>query len=66
MSSLLVYCTCCIHMIVFAKLISLRRFEDTKWVIRSCKSKKDRQCNDQKKKDKSTNKDLQNTTQKED
>jgi len=53
-------------MIVFAKLISLRRFEDTKWVIRSCKSKKDRQCNDQKKKDKSTNKDLQNTTQKDD
>ena len=35
-------------------------FEDTKEVIRICKSKKDRQHNGQKKKDKMTNSDLQN------
>jgi hypothetical protein len=35
-------------------------FEDTKEVIRICKMKKDRQHNGQKKKDKRTNKDLQN------
>ena len=35
-------------------------FEDTKGVIRIRKSKKDRQHNDQKKKDKMTNNDLQN------
>ena len=35
-------------------------FEDTKWVIRIRKSKKDRQKNGQKKKDKMTNNDLQN------
>ena len=34
-------------------------FEDTKWVIRICKSKKNRQHNGQKKKDKRTNKNLQ-------
>jgi len=40
-------------------------FEDTKWVIRSCKSKKVRHHNSQKKKkEKKTNNDLQNTTQK--
>ena len=39
-------------------------FEDTKWVIRIRKSKKDRQKNDQKKKEQKTNNDLQNTTQK--
>jgi hypothetical protein len=39
------------------------KYEDTKGVIRSCKSK-DRQCNVQKKKDKRTNNDLQYTTQK--
>jgi hypothetical protein len=39
-------------------------FEDTKGVIKICKSKKDRQCNAQKKKNKRTNNDLQNTTQK--
>ena len=38
------------------------QFEDIKGVIRSCKSKKNRQCNGQKKKDKVTNIDLQNTT----
>jgi hypothetical protein len=37
-------------------------FEDTKGVIRIRKSKKDRQHNDQKKKDKRTNDDLQNIT----
>jgi hypothetical protein len=37
-------------------------FKDTKGVIRIRKSKKDRQHNDQKKKDKRTNNDLQNTT----
>jgi hypothetical protein len=39
-------------------------FEDTKGVIRIHKSKKDRQYNSQKKKDKRTNNDLQSTTQK--
>ena len=38
-------------------------FEDTKGVIRSCKSKENRQYNGQKKKYKLTNDDLQNTTQ---
>jgi len=37
-------------------------FEDTKVVIRNRKSKKDKQCNDQKKKNNSMNKDVQNTT----
>ena len=37
-------------------------FEDTKGALRICKSKKDRQHNDQKKK--RTNNDLQNITQK--
>jgi hypothetical protein len=37
-------------------------FEDTKGALRICKSKTDRQHNDQKKK--RTNNDLQNTTQK--
>jgi molecular chaperone GrpE (heat shock protein) len=40
------------------------KFEDTKRVIRSRNSKKDRQYNSQKKKYKRTNNDLQNTTQK--
>ena len=40
--------------------------QDTKEVIRSRKSRKQRQYNGQKTKDKSTNKDLQNTTQKTD
>ena len=39
-------------------------FGDTKGVIRRCKSKKDRQYNGHKKKDKRTNNDLQNTIQK--
>ena len=42
----------------------LEEFEDTKLVIRICKSKKDRQCNGQKKKYKRTNNDQQNITQK--
>ena len=37
-----------------------KEFEDTKEVIRTSKSKKDRQHNDQMKKDKKTNNDLQN------
>ena len=43
---------------------SLLTFEETKGIIRSSNSKEDRQCNGQKKKDKRTNNDLQNTTQK--
>ena len=39
-------------------------FEDTKVVIRIRKSKKDRQHNGQKKKDKGTNNDLHNSTHK--
>jgi hypothetical protein len=44
--------------------MTLSKFEDTKGVIRSQKSKKDRQHNGQKKKDKRTNNDLQHITQK--
>jgi hypothetical protein len=40
---------------------SEEEFEDTKGVIRIRKLKKDRQHNDQKKRDKRTNNDLQNT-----
>jgi hypothetical protein len=40
------------------------KFEDTKGITRSHKSKNDRQYNGQKTKDKMTNNDLQNTTQK--
>ena len=43
---------------------SYEEFEDTKGVIRIRKSKKNRQRNVQKKKDKRTNSDLQNITQK--
>ena len=42
----------------------IEEFEDTKGVIRIRKSKKSRQHNGQKKKDKRTNNDLQNITQK--
>ena len=38
----------------------LREFDDTKGVIRIRKLKKDKQHNDQKKKDKRTNNDIQN------
>jgi hypothetical protein len=38
------------------------KVKDTKGVIRIRKSKKDRQCNGQKKEDKRTNNDLQNIT----
>jgi len=41
-----------------------KEFEDIKGVIRIRKLKKDRQHNDQKKKDKRTNNDLQNITNK--
>jgi hypothetical protein len=40
----------------------LKQFEDTKEVMRSHKSRKNRQYNGQKKKDKSTNTDIQNST----
>ena len=40
------------------------RFEDTKWIIRSIKSKKSRQYNDKQKKEERTTNDLNNTTQK--
>jgi len=42
----------------------LEEFEDTERVRRIRKSKKDRQCNGRKKKDKRTNYNLQSTTQK--
>jgi len=45
-------------------IVYLEEIEDTKGVIRICKSKKDRQHNGQKKKDKRTNNDLQNITHK--
>ena len=50
----------CISSIIYSK----EEFESVKGVIRICKSKKDRQHNCQKKKDKRTNNDIQNTTQK--
>jgi hypothetical protein len=43
--------------------VKQEKFEDTKGIIRICKSK-DRQHNGQKKKDERTNNDLQNITQK--
>ena len=43
-------------------IVQQEEFEDTKGVIRIRKSKKDRQHNDQKKKDKRTTNDLQSTT----
>jgi hypothetical protein len=42
----------------------MRKVDDTKGVIRSRKSKNDRPYNGNKKKDKRTNNNLQNTTQK--
>jgi len=45
---------------IFKCKMVLEEFEDIKGVIRIRKSKKDRQHNDQKKKDKRTNNDLQN------
>ena len=44
--------------------VNKKKKEDTKGVIRSLISKKNRQCNDQRKKDKRTNNDLQSITQK--
>ena len=44
----------------YSRGLSEDEFEDTKGVIRICKSKKDRQRNDQNKEDKRTNNDLQN------
>ena len=41
-----------------------KNFEDTRWAIKSRKSKKLRQYNDQNKKEKRTSNDLQNVTQK--
>ena len=54
-------------MIVLSKVVCdavLIMSEDTKGVIRICKSKKDRQHNNEKKKDKRTNNYLQNITHK--
>jgi hypothetical protein len=44
-------------------IITLFLRKDTKRVIRSRKSKKDRKCNGQEKKDRKTDNDLQNTKQ---
>ena len=41
-----------------------KEFEDTKWAVSIHKSRKDRQLKGHTKKDKRTNNDLQNTTQK--
>ena len=53
-----------IHKNTFRKYFSYEEFEDTKGILRIRKSKKDRQHNGQKKKDKMTNNDLQNITHK--
>ena len=42
----------------------IKELEDTKCVLKSRKSKKDRECNGQEKEDKHTDGDLQNITQK--
>ena len=49
---------------VLLMFLSKEKYADTKGVIRICKSKKDRQHNVQKKKDKGTNNDLQHITHK--
>jgi hypothetical protein len=41
-----------------------KKFEDTKGIIISCKSKKELQCNSEKKTEQGTHNNLQNTTQK--
>ena len=46
--------------VVLYVYVCTKEFEDTKGVIRICKSKKNRQHNGQKKKYKRTNNDLQN------
>jgi hypothetical protein len=48
----------------FCQSVLKEKFEDTKWVIRRRKTKKDRQHNGQKKKIKRTNNNLQYITQK--
>ena len=53
-----------ICIILSHKGITNEEFEDTKGVIRILKSKKDKQLNGQKEKNKSTNNDLQNISQK--
>ena len=53
-----------ICIILSHKGITKEGFEDTKEVIRILKSKKDKQHNGQKERDKSTNNDLQNITHK--
>ena len=53
-----------IHVRACVVCVCDEKFEDTKWVIRSRNSKKDRYNIGQEKKDKRTNNDLQNTTQK--
>jgi len=45
-------------------MVAFRKFEVTKGLIKSRKSKKDREYNVQKKNSKARNNDLQNTTQK--
>jgi hypothetical protein len=40
----------------YAITVMEEKFEDTKWVIRSCKSKKDRQYNDKQNKEERTKK----------
>ena len=52
------------HFFSLQTTIHLEKFEDTKAASRNRQLKKDRQHNDQKKKDKKTNNDLQDITQK--
>jgi hypothetical protein len=52
------------HFFVWHRQVDQEEFEDTKGVIRICKSKKDKQHNSQKKKVKRTNTDQQDPTQK--
>jgi len=52
------------HVCIMLSQLCKEEFEANKWVIRICKLKKDRQHNGQGKKDKRTNNDPQNTTQK--
>ena len=52
------------HITRFVSYLLEERFEDTEGAIRNRKSKKDKQHHGQKKKDKKTNNDPQNITQK--
>ena len=64
MIEVILYKCNCTNLIMISTRLYKRNVEDTKGVIRRRKSKEDRQYNGQRKRDKRTNNDLQNITQK--